>query len=465
MGATGESDRKVADAGYNPAWSPDGQEIVYATKGFLRQEYRTGGGSQLFAVNVSTGDTRLLSKQAPDAVQPSWSPHGQRIAYWAREGARRDIWTMSVQSGEPRRVTDDAFGDWSPTWSPDGRWLYFASDRAGSMNLWRVAIDEPSGKLLGPPEAVPTPSPYSGPISLSKDGKRIAYVQQVSTTSFQKVAFNPVTETTVGPPISVTQLSRELYLPDVTRDNGWLAFSSIGNPEDIFIVRTDGTELSQLTDDATMDRAPVFSPDGTRIAFIRQGTGHGYFEVWVMNRDGSGRRQLTFTSDKVASVPVWSPDGARLAYPFDAPDYPAFIVEVGKGWAEQTPTLLPLMNAADGSRFMIRSWSPDGTRLAGERRLVSAAVGIVTYSFASGTYEQLTESGWYPCWLNDSSRLLFQDEGRIFLVDSRTRKVHEVLSVAPREVSPYRFAISGDNRWIYFGITVTEADVWVVDLH
>src|SRR5262245_27403949 len=59
---------------------------------------------------------------------------------------------------------------------------------------------------------------------------------------------------------------------------------------------------------------------------------------------------------------------------------------------------------------------------------------------------------------------LFQHLGRIYLVDSRSKKAHEVLSVTPQqEVAPYRFALSRDNRWVYFGMTLTEADVWIMD--
>src|SRR5207237_2747822 len=54
MGATGESVKRITDFGYNPAWSPDTNEIVCATMGFARPDYRWGTGSQLLAVNSAT---------------------------------------------------------------------------------------------------------------------------------------------------------------------------------------------------------------------------------------------------------------------------------------------------------------------------------------------------------------------------------------------------------------------------
>ncbi|MCI0488298.1 MAG: protein kinase [Blastocatellia bacterium] len=160
MGATGENVRRLTDFGYNPAWSPDGKEIICAAARTRNPANRSVIPSRLWAINVATGEKRLITEG--DAVQPAWSPHGHRIAYWGlQKGGQRDLWTIPATGGEPVQVTDDEALDWNPAWSPDGKYLYFASDRSGSMNLWRVAIEEESGKVLGQPEAVRTPSSYS----------------------------------------------------------------------------------------------------------------------------------------------------------------------------------------------------------------------------------------------------------------------------------------------------------------
>ena len=80
MGRTGEFGRRVADRGFNPAWSPDGREIIYSTE-MVRRTPTTGAGfSDLWAVTVVSGTAREVYER--DAVQPAWSPHGHRIAFW-----------------------------------------------------------------------------------------------------------------------------------------------------------------------------------------------------------------------------------------------------------------------------------------------------------------------------------------------------------------------------------------------
>ena len=136
MDAQSGSIRRIAGFGYNPAWSPDGSEIVCASTTFECPDVRLSYRSQLFSVKVGTGEKRLITSHIDFAMQPSWSPHGHRIAYWGITGAQWDIWTIPAGGGEPVHVTNDEAIDWNPVWSPDGRDLYFVSDRGGSMNLW-----------------------------------------------------------------------------------------------------------------------------------------------------------------------------------------------------------------------------------------------------------------------------------------------------------------------------------------
>jgi Tol biopolymer transport system component/tRNA A-37 threonylcarbamoyl transferase component Bud32 len=463
MGATGESAKRVTDFGYNPAWSPDGRYLVCSTAGFARPEVRLGTQeSQLYIVpaggSSGSSDRRLVTAGIKDAVQPQWSPGGRRIAFWSIRGGNRDVWTVPADGGTPVQVTREPAIDWHPVWSPDGQYLYFLSDRQGSMNLWRVPIDENSGRVLRPAEQLTTPSAYTFQFSLSHDG-HLAYVNRVETGNIYEVDFDPVRETVAGPPIPVTRGSWRAANPDISPDGQWVAFKTYGRHEDLFVSRVDGSNQRQLTDDEWNDRVPRWSPDGKRLAFYSNRSGP--YQIWTIAPDGSGLQQLTRLPELGsggAANPVWSPDGRRLV--FGIPDRPR-IMDIGKPWDERSLEALPALESAN-EWFVASSWSPDGHRLAGWRTSDAGNGGISIYAFDSGQYQHFNSTAAYPRWLSDSRRLIFSTTGgpAISVLDSRSGKVHQILSVAPSGV--YGVAPSPDDRRIYFGLNTVESDVWLM---
>jgi Tol biopolymer transport system component/serine/threonine protein kinase len=459
MGATGENIRRLTTGfGYNPAWSPDGKEIICAAAKTRDPANRSVIPSKLCAINVATGEERLVTEG--DAVQPAWSPHGHRIAYWGlQKGGQRDLWTISAAGGEPVQVTEDDALDWNPVWSPDGKHLYFASDRSGSMNLWRVRIEEESGRVMGQPEAVRIPSSYSQHISFSGDGQRIAYVNVFSKINIRRAVFDPAGETVSGQPVWVTEGARQLDGLDLSPDGQWVVFSSQGETqEDLIIIRSDGTgPPRRLTDDIHRDRGPHFSPDGKQVAFYSDRLGK--FEMWMINTDGSGLRQITQSTRQAVYNPAWSPDGTRLAY--SNMGGPASILALDKPWAQQTPQVLPSMSNPE-LRFVPWSWSSDGRKLAGWEARTGEQLGIVLYSLASQRYEKLTDVGTRPTWLSDDRRLLFYYKDKLFLVDSKSKKVREILSTDANEITG--LALLRDDRHIYFSLKIAEADIWLMSL-
>jgi Tol biopolymer transport system component len=248
-------------------------------------------------------------------------------------------------------------------------------------------------------------------------------------------------------------------IPSEPLRNFGLAFQESGKQEDIFVIKTDGTEQRQVTNDIHRDRGPRWSPDGKRIAFYSDRSGR--YEVWTIAPDGGGLQQLTYTSGAGNVVyPVWSPDGARLAYSVSGGT--SFIVETGKSWKEQSPQ--PLPSLGENVSFIAWSWSSDGRRLAGHLQLASGLrSGVIIYSLESQRFERLTDFGVGPVWLKDDRRLLFGRQDKLYLVDSQSKKAHEVLSVAPHNINE-EFALSRDNRMIYFSLLQTEADIWLMSL-
>ena len=309
MGATGESPRRVADFGYDPAFSPDGQEIVVSTQ---PGNYPFGRGdfAELWAVRLETGEKRLITRH--DAVKPNWSPGGKRIAFWGLKGdsAQRDLWTVAADGSEadrePPALLDDAPVDWMPVWEPDGKSILFLSDRGGTMAVHRLAVDEATGRPAGAPEpAAPSPATFVRGFSVARDG-RVAMAAESSVFTLWRAPLD-VKSGTAGTPAMVYRGSRTIFEAIVSSDGRQVAFTLTGGQEDLFVIRADGTGLRQLTDDAYRQRGLAWLPDSSRIVF--QSDRNGHYDLWAMDAGGGTAALLATSPTNAALDPVILPDG------------------------------------------------------------------------------------------------------------------------------------------------------------
>lgn len=461
MGRTGEDVRRVTREGFNPAWSPDGAQLVYAT---LPRELRPGnseGMSELWVVSATGGEATRLYEG--DATLPQWSPRGLRIAFGQLLGAVRqaNVMTMSAEGGEPVAVTADSAVSWNPVWAPDGEYLYYVSNRGGSTNVWRVAIDETSGQVLGEPEPLTAPAPFAAHLTISADGQRLAYSSILETQNIYKLGLDPATGEALGDPVPVTTGSRFWSSPDPSPDGQWVVFYSQVEPEgDLYVSRTDGTQLRRLTSDPATDRVPRWSPDGDWIVSFSDRSGE--LQLRKIRVDGSELQQVTRLAEE-AGVAAWSPDGTRLAFTTTVNDPEsttgsAFILEAHS--PDGAVVRLPPAPPPD-SRFVPNSWSPDGRWIAGQNWYTW--LGVSVYAVDAQTYDRLTEFGAWPVWFPDNRRVLFVSGGREFhVVDVRTRVTKRIFSVLRDTLGPPR--LTRDGREAYFSRRVTESDVWIATL-
>jgi Tol biopolymer transport system component len=145
--------------------------------------------------------------------------------------------------------------------------------------------------------------------------------------------------------------------------NGVIAFARGGPQSGIFVTNPDGTGLTKLPS-VPGDTDPAWSPDGSKIAFVRfreSGTG-----IWVMNADGTGARRITDGGPDVDGTdlgPAWSPDGSRIAFAREGRPAKAatgntdIYVVNADGTDVVRLTDDPMMEYAP-------TWSPDGSRIA-----------------------------------------------------------------------------------------------------
>jgi Tol biopolymer transport system component len=457
-GATGESLHRLTDAGFDPSWSPDGKQIVYAMEEAVDPESRQAI-SNLFAVDADGGAPRKLTEG--DGMQPAFSPSGKRIVFWANVGGQRDIYTIPAGGGAPVALTNDSALDWSPAWSPDGQSVLFSSDRGGAMNLWRIAVDESTGAASAPPEPVTNGVQASASLPrFSKTGSRLVFRSRVKAVNPVAIPFDPATGK-AGVPVVLDGSNNYRIPSDISPDGTELALFSIGDrQEDIFLMSIDGSRVRRLTDDEPRDRAPTFTRDGkSLLMYSRRG---GDWSAWIIRTDGSGLRQL-YTLPGGIVYPSQSPVNDDIVFG-DVTNSATYLGTLAGAPMQK----LPNTKSADGGSLLATTWSPDGRQLAGCLLQTNGAYGgLAVYTLATHTLTQLSDNACDAAarWLPDNRHILaFTGTGAgLTMVDAVTKQSTTVEVHLPGASIDDVFAVSRDGRTIYYGAVRAESDIWVAE--
>ena len=460
-GATGESARRLTDFGFDPVWSQSGRDIVFATEE-TKDPYIRRSVSTLWIIAADGGSPRKISDG--DAIQPTWSPSGRRIAFWRAEGGQRDLFTIVPDGSGRAPVLTDAALDWSPTWSTDGH-LYFASDRGGSMNIWRVAIDETSGRASRRPEPVTKGVHTSADRpSLTRDGSRIAFRAQTRTVNPAAIPLDPAAGT-AGPPRMLINANDVLVPTSISPDGEWLLLhSQMGSRDDIFVLRRDGSGLRRLTDDVHRDRWPRWSRDGREVFFFSNRSGR--YEIWSIRGDGSGLRRVSDQAKVELLYPLLSPRGDRLiASVGTAPG--SWLAELSKPWSGNNARAIEGLNTADEWLIPV-DWSPDGRRLVGPMRSKAGTINALgVFEFTSAYAGKLIlrspiGDNFGMAWLDDRRVVLVQSSTRLLIFDVATGAHRPAIDDPSRALSDIPPVVGHDRRTVYVGVVDAQSDVWMV---
>jgi len=244
-----------------PEWHPEGGIFV-----FKSNRGEEGHIFKLYTL-IPGEEPELVTTDRVYHGYPGWSPDGSHMVFNSYdpevEGVNEmDIFVVNLSSGESTPVTNNSDFDDSGRWSPDGNFITFHSSRDGNLDVWRVAVAENG--------------------------------------------------TPIGEPVRLTPGDSNAHCPRWSFDGEWLVYETDREEgTDVWIMRPDGSDARQITNDDYHDGYPGWSPTGDWLVYdsVRDEN----TDIYLIPTSGGAQKRVTMhhADDRHAS---WSPDGHSLLF-------------------------------------------------------------------------------------------------------------------------------------------------------
>ena len=235
-----------------------------------------------------------------------------RIVFASNRDGDWDIYSMDVNGNNLLQLTDHPASDEDPACSPDGRRIAFRSERDGTPDLY--VMDRDGNNVI----RLTSDNFRDGRPRWSPDGMKIAFASIRNVVGKSEIyAMDADGENEINLTKHKWWDVRASWSPDGSK----IAFVSVARvaafePRHIFVMNADGTGRRNLTRDTDLVEAnssnPTWSPDGHTIAFDSQRLAVGY-DIYVMTAEGKKLERLTNGEGNNMS-PVYSPDGRKIAF-------------------------------------------------------------------------------------------------------------------------------------------------------
>jgi Tol biopolymer transport system component len=264
-----------------------------------------------YTTDIDEPSTRgMIQRVSPTNLHVTWrftvSSDQQDLVFSGYQSQNQpvpDLWKVPAAGGAATKITSGSSeGAYSPSYTADGKFIVYESSGA----LWMVRRDGAGGKRRIPGSGV---GQDVAPDVSAKDVVCFTSVSNERDPSTGEVSTRWIIWTSDLNGGSLTQL-REGKYPRWSPDGTTIVFEHLG---DIWTISADGTALTQLTSTKEIvEGLPSFSPDGKSIVYVSNEIpgkgGGGDINLWVMDRDGSRKIQVTELKSW-DSWPIWTPSG------------------------------------------------------------------------------------------------------------------------------------------------------------
>ena len=417
----------------SPVMSPDGRWVAYTVRetNWDDNEYET----EIWLADATTGATRQLTNAKKSSLSPAWSPTGAKLAFISDRTDKRQIYLISPQGGEAEALTSLEDGISSFSWSPDGKTIAYSAT-------------EPK------PAAIKDRDKKYGEFQVVEQDHRMTHLFSIDVAT-------RATRTLTSGAFTVGGFS---WSPDGRS----IAFDHRINPElknggsaDIAIVTVADTSIRKLVTQDGPDSNPVWSPDGSRIAFQTAMANPAFFYrnsvIATIPASGGTPTVLSGAFDEDPQIVDWKPSG--LFFAASARTY-AYLYRLDP--ETKAVTKLPAPDQTVNSSF---SFSRDGGSYACLRANATAMSEVYAVSGIGRTPQEkkLTDlnaqaAGWTASTLEVVS-WKSQDGAAIEGV------LHKPADFNPATRYPLLVVIHGGptgvSRAIPYTSTIYPIDVWV----